>query len=414
MKLQNVKLKMIARTEPCYEDSCNDDFNNLMEKYNLFSGLIARNCVTTKPFDVIMNEDVEKSLKRAENVKRSGHHSVFDHEYLTFEIQNLSKAFAMVLNNEKFYNTTEKSMRYTVNYENMSSEERALYLKWQGFFEELIAEKYQKTYPAFFTDDKVKKLAQENARYLLSIYSPTSLIYTASLRNLNYLHNFINKEIAKIDNGQSNDFYKQLKPTFESFNAELEKFGIIDNQLEEDNKFRSLSLYNEYTPKEYFGDVYSVNYVASLNCLAQSQRHRTINYSFSLPKQDIYYLPPILKNNDYLLNEWIKDCQTSQALTSSDIERNFLQSNLVCIKEQGTMDNFILKMKERKCTYAQIEINRQTNEVLNKYIENLKMIKHPRTEELKTYNHGARCTFNDYKCKNRCNFIEGINETRQI
>ncbi len=414
MKLQDVKLKLIAETEPCYNESKVDDFSNLMDKYNLFSGLIARNCVTTKDFDTILQESAEKSLKRAENVKVSGHHSVFDHEFLTFEIQGLSKAFAMVLNNEKFYNTTEKSMRYTVNYDSMTAEEKQLYCKWQGILENLIALKYKDKYPAFFTDEKIKKLAQENARYLLSVYSPTSMIYTASVRNLNYMHNFIGKELQKIDDGKSNVFYSQLKPSFEQFNERLEDFGIIDKHLEEDNKGRGLTLYNDYKPQEYFGDVYSANYVASLAYLAQAQRHRTINYSFAMPKQDFYYFPPILKENNVLLKEWIKDCHIAQEFVSDDINKNILQSNLVCINEQGTMDSFILKMKERKCTYAQLEINRQTNEILNRYISNLKVTGHPRAEELETYNKGARCTFSDYKCTNRCNFIEGITETRQI
>lgn len=414
MKLQNIKLKLIAETEPCYNESKADDFNNLMEKYNLFSGLIARNCVTTKDFDAILQESAEKSFKRAENVKVSGHHSVFDHEFLTFEIKNISKAFAMILNNEKFYNTTEKSMRYTVNYDYMTAEEKQLYSKWQGILENLIAQKYKDKYPAFFTDDKIKKLAQENARCLLSVYAPTSMIYTASIRNLNYLHNFISKELQNIEEGKSNVFYSQLKPTFKQFNERLEDFGIIDNHLAEDNKGRGLTLYNSYEPQEYFGDVYSTNYVASFAYLAQAQRHRTINYNFAMPKQSAYYVPPILNGQEGLINDWINDCKIAQALTSDDIRKNILQSNLVGISEQGTMDNFILKMKERKCTYAQLEINMKTNEILKRYIANLKDAGHPRAKELEAYNKGARCTFGNYKCTNRCNFIEGVTETRQI
>lgn len=412
MNLKKIKLNIIASTQPTYEkDLGEQDSSKLISQYNLYSGLIARNCVTTKSFNEILMEDTAKSLSRAENVKVSGHHSVFDHEYLTFEIDNLSKAFAMVLNNEKFYNTTEKSMRYTVNYDNMTNEEKELYIKWQAYFEKLIADKYQADYPTFFTDSKIRKLALENARYLLSIYSPTSMVYTTSVRQLNYLYNFLNKEI---ENDESNVFYRQLKPSFEQFNSELERYGIIDEKLVEDNKGRKLSLYNDYKAKEYYGDVYLTNYEASFACLAQAHRHRTLSYSFSLAKELKYYCPPILKMNEELVKEWLNDCKYAQSLTSKDIDYNLPQATLVNVTESGNLDNFILKMKERKCTFAQLEINNKTNDILNAYQNELAKANHPRAEELATYQKGARCTFNDYKCTNNCKFKEGINETRQI
>ncbi|MGN1227203.1 MAG: FAD-dependent thymidylate synthase, partial [Christensenellales bacterium] len=370
-------------------------------------------CVSTKSFDEIESENISKSLKRAETVKVSGHHSVFDHEYLTFEIQNLSKAFAMVLNNEKAYNTTEKSMRYTVNYNNMTNEEKELYTKWQNIFEEVIADKYQKKYPNFFTDEKIKKLAQENARYLLSVYAPTSMIYTASVRQLNYIYKFLAKEIEKEN---SNIFYEQLKSSFADFNAEIERFGILDKNLMDDNKNRKLSLYNDYNATNYYGDVYSTNYMASFAYLAQAQRHRTLNYSFNLPMYYCYYLPTILENrkDKTYANEWINDCRLAQTFTTDDISQNLIQANLLRITEQGTLDNFILKMKERKCTFAQLEINQKTNEILNDYVTELEKQNHARADELKAYQKGARCTFPDYKCTNRCGFVEGVNETREI
>ena len=51
---------------------------------------------------------------------------------------------------------------------------------------------------------------------------------------------------------------------------------------------------------------------------------------------------------------------------------------------------------------------------IKRYIANLKDAGHPRAKELEAYNKGARCTFGNYKCTNRCNFIEGVTETRQI
>lgn len=43
----------------------------------------------------------------------NGHHSVYDHINLSFNLQNIPKILAMVLNNEHQYTTSEKSVRYT-------------------------------------------------------------------------------------------------------------------------------------------------------------------------------------------------------------------------------------------------------------------------------------------------------------
>ena len=64
----------------------------------------------------------------------NGHHSVYDHTYINFNIQNIPKILAMVLNNEKQYTTSEKSARYTkiTPGENsvITKEEVDLYNKW--------------------------------------------------------------------------------------------------------------------------------------------------------------------------------------------------------------------------------------------------------------------------------------------
>jgi hypothetical protein len=80
----------------------------------------------------------------------------------------------------------------------------------------------------------------------------------------------------------------------------------------------------------------------------------------------------------------------------------------------GTLDAFILKMKERKCTFAQLEINNITNDTLKKYEYALRMKIHPRAEEIIQYTKGSRCTFPDFKCTAPCGFALGIDETRKI
>ena len=87
---------------------------------------------------------------------------------------------------------------------------------------------------------------------------------------------------------------------------------------------------------------------------------------------------------------------------------------LVNINEFGTMDWFVQKMKERKCSAAQLEINKQANDTLHKYVAELKAKNHPRAEELAQYTRGARCTFPDYKCPSPCAWKDGIDESRTI
>lgn len=69
-----------------------------------------------------------------------------------------------------------------------------LYLKWQKIFEQLIFDKYGNE--KYFNASRIEKLAQENARYFLSVYTPTSLAYTASFRQFSYLYAWL-KQIEK-------------------------------------------------------------------------------------------------------------------------------------------------------------------------------------------------------------------------
>ena len=87
---------------------------------------------------------------------------------------------------------------------------------------------------------------------------------------------------------------------------------------------------------------------------------------------------------------------------------------MVNINEMGTMDWFIQKMMERKCTFAQLEINQQTDLILRKYVDELIKKGHPRAEELKSYLGGSRCTFSTYTCNTPCGFKEGVTGERLV
>jgi len=186
-------------------------------EFDLLSGHCAGVCYMPHDFDTLFNELYNQTLKRCENTKKNQHHSVFGHPYITLSIEDIPKGLAMVLNNEGAYNTSEKSARYTKMV--LSDNEQKLYNKWLDIYKNLIREKYQAKYPKIFTDSKIEKLAQENARYLISVFTPTSMIYTVSYQQLNYIYQML---INEINNKNSNAFMQALKPAMEDFCIAIE------------------------------------------------------------------------------------------------------------------------------------------------------------------------------------------------
>lgn len=77
------------------------------EQYNLFGGKLAGICYMPADFDTLKNEPNKKTINRANATKSSGHHSVFEHAYISFYLESIPKLFAMLLNNEKVYTTSE-------------------------------------------------------------------------------------------------------------------------------------------------------------------------------------------------------------------------------------------------------------------------------------------------------------------
>ncbi|MGN0960972.1 MAG: FAD-dependent thymidylate synthase [Christensenellales bacterium] len=371
------------------------------EDFDIFGGKSAGVCYMSSSFDEIENEDINKTMRRINQTKTSGHHSVYDHSNISLYISGMPKIIAMIINNEKQYATSEKSGRYTVL--KLSEQEELIYKKWIEIFKDKITSLYKADYPQFFSDSKIEKLAQENARYLTSIFSTSSMVYTTTYRQFNYLISFLDKQIAK---SNKTPFEIRLNPYIEELSSKLKALPYYDEVLTHNEKSRSLSLFARETQvEEYFGDVYATTYKASFAELAQAQRHRTISYSMRVLDGE-FYVPEIIKDDKDLVELWLKDL--------NEVKDNYPHAMLLEVNELGTLDNFILKMKERKCTFAQFEINQVTIETLRKYAKELELKSHQRAEELILYTKGSRCTFPDFKCTAPCGFALGINETRKI
>lgn len=349
-----------------------------------FSGKSAGICYLPDTVETLFAEAPEKTQRRANGNIKSGHHSVFGHPTYNLCLEGIPKILAMILNNEKIYNTSEKSARYT--HMEPSPQEKELYEKWIEIFKEQILTQYPK-----FEDKRALKLAQENARYLISVFTPATVMeYTVNFGQLNYIINWA-KDYIK--NAEENVFSIKLKETFKEFLAAMLDLEI--EGLDSRNKNRNFSLFAKRKNRnEEFGENYSVTYLASFAQLAQAQRHRTLSYEMTLLDEPKYYVPPIIAGTN-LEKEWLKDI--------SSLKEFFPQGMLVQVNERGTIENFVLKCMERLCGFSQLEIMQETKNIMNKYLEATKD-KPELYQYLLPYSRGARCTFPGWKCDSPCVF----------
>ncbi len=372
----------------------------------ILSGKIGGVCYDKEGFDHINEEPLNKTQRRIERTLNNGHHSVYGHISVSLNISNIPKILAMVLNNEKEYNTSEKSARYTpvttsVN-SIISTKEIELYNKWL----EIFKIKIQLHYPNSFSETKIRSLAQENARYLITVFMPTQMVYTTSLRQLNYIASWMMEYINKAD--KTNVFERKLAQAMQEFITELDSLNLLEERLLTNDKNRKLSLFgnNLSDTKDVFSYPYYTTYDGSFAQLAQAQRHRTIDYQMEMIPQNGFFIPPILLDDKVLVDEWLNDMNSVANITPN--------GQLVTIAETGTYDNFILKCKERLCTAVQLEIANQTKNTLLRYKKALEDSCSPLAQDIEKYSHGARCTFPDYACHEQCHFSEGIKLERII
>ena len=380
-----MNIEILASTKQGYQPD--------LREQEIFSGKMAGICYMKGDFEKINNEKVEDTDKRINRTLTGGHHSVYDHSKITFYFENTPKLFAMLLNNEKMYTTSEKSARYTeMKLEGMEAE---LFEKWKQKLIPIITEKYG--HLPYFSAFRIDKLANENARYFTSVMTPTCFAHTISLRQLNYyvawMQNFKN---------ETNPLYQMLIPTADEFCEKIEALGLLDPQLMKDGKGRNFSLIGKRVREEQFGENYSVNYMLSSAAFAQAHRHRTLNYEITPSEEEPKFFVPQFLTPD-LSEEWIEDMRKVAEIMP--------QGQLLHVNERGTYENLILKAKERLCTNAQFEVMQNTNETIKRIIENTDnaWVRH----DLYKVVNGARCT-SGYKCSKPCGFKEGIDLSRDI
>lgn len=455
------KVKIVARTveapvDGLIKDSVSFDRDIMRDEAIILSGKAAGICYM--PDDYLSNgiqNDVTAKKRAAGNTK-SGHYSVFEHAHFSFVIET-SKAMAMVLNSTKLYSTSEKSGRYT----SMNPEtdiEKKYYDKWTEKLTGIIKDTYGDNY----TDKEAHKLALENARYFLSVFTPTVMMFTLPFNRVILLCEWLDKlsdiiekskdncEICKEDKTNYNYYSRisreavELAAAFrESLNLSKEEPILVDHKDIGINfyKYRSLSAKKEFIKSTLnlqhidklgllvrnnwiIDNMYSYNAVYTFACLAQEQRHRTIDYTIYGICEGKFYTPSILQKEEDK-KEWQSDMK--DLYENSDV---VCQGTLICVEEKGIFDNFYLKCKERVCMRAQKEIMDITVNQIKYFFNELKYFETERhnshagiIEPLDQLNKARllsmidtkstedeilvlpRCMWKEYKCKEACTHV---------
>lgn len=312
-----------------------------------FVGTQAGVCYMPDTYDALL-ENPEASLKRFDTIVKSKHNSCLEHCYITLLFENCSKAFAMLLNSIRSYNTSEKSGRYTV-----MSADNALYDKWRNIFEQLYANEN-------LTPRELKHRVLENARYVLSVFSNSTVFaYTVSWRTANRLY-LMCENLCK---EAKSDFMLKLVPELQEFMRFLKENLVIEGFREsylgklDFFDFEKSEDYFDSIP-EQFGESYTMFYEASFVALAQAERHRLSTYKSILTSEPKYYIPTIIRGTVYA-EEWVADLKTVE----------YPQAQLLRVMERGTLEGWLSKCTERLCGAAMEEIRVLTKDCLCKYAD---------------------------------------------
>lgn len=391
------------------------------------------------PNDIRNSESDDILITRALSTIFNDHTTPSEHQVVSLELTGIPKILCMVLNNEKQYTADERSLRYTEVEPNdyISNLEVILYQKWLNKFEQIITAKMLDFYLKCSKNEKIAKkaihkVAQENARYMVSIFMPTTTTYTVPFIQINKILTYM----KKIIDNPLDDLERLLVPYLKEFtnlcierNVAITKDSIYevanrneivkeklyskypdiknykDNSelIYKNNKDVDLSLFakrNRFTaincPNEY-GHIISYNNYESFACLAQEHRHRTIECEMMVPSEFEIFIPPIISNDANMVNEWIRDMNR--------VKSKYPQGQLVKVNRIMSVKNMLKYVsQERACDMAQLEIQRvyTRNIIPDTYNALVTSNNLDLAETVEPYVKKLRCQFPGYKCPNPC------------
>lgn len=394
------KIEIIAATREVEHVAAEE----LNREQTILSGKFGGTCYAGEGFATIRTQPEEKAWKRAKSTAEMGHHSVFQHGMVNMEIV-CPKIIAMLLNSVGVSNTSEKSARYT-QMKPETEREQMLYGKWH----DILVEEIGRRYGSRFTDREMDKLAYENARYMISVFCETSMVYSLPFRNIFYVMDWLEKMGRNLKNMRGT-FNRRLEEEVISLRSGfLSAVGGENFHDTKNDYFRFLPVQatGEYDDdnREYYGDVYTAKFLASFAQVAQEQRHRTtrvkINFSGERPGEFGYYVPLLLRGTSRE-EEWLEDIGSAGDC--------YPQGMLVSVTEQGLFEDFVVKCKERMCGRAQLEIMSVTEQLVCRFAaekENLSRKNRKRLEQITREGKPcARCCYPDFSCREGCTWGRG-------
>lgn len=369
-------------------------------------------------------------LRRGIETYINDHGTPDEHDKISLEITEFPKLMCMILNSEHQYTACERSFRYTKITTNdyISDIEVKLYNKWYNIFINIFEENYsewfyqvnQKNEKNTKTD--MRKKAQENARYFVSVLTPTSIAYSAPWYQWQKLATFLqdmienpNTSLKKIVVPYAKEFIEQLielkvvvltkdaialYPPLEKMLKEKNdnREWLYKNNKEtklymfaENNPFSGINKPNEYNA--------SINYNSRLSIagFADILRHRTSYVALKNPNEFSYIIPKFVPSNYW--KEYDQDMQKINGI--------YPQGQLIDFNLDSSIYRLVQYMgKERACERPQQEVEDwYVNQLLPDIVEGLS--KRPEYEEeyklLRTrYLDKCRCAYPNYHCPNPC------------
>jgi len=385
----------------------NEVMPKVLEDLKRFAGAEAGICYMSKPyFDSYVSDEL-KALNRFTTVASTGHHSVAGHSQVAVLFEGIPKIIAMYLNNLGCYETSEKSGRYTVMTGN-SDLEMEIYHKWCRKLNDKISEYY-----GTFVDERTRdKLAKENARYHLSIFTPTTMGYTTSIRQWNYIIDWCEKFIET--ETPYNYFFTELKKYIMELGKCIKDVLYVEELRDIKGRFGldmiefdKLSL-NEKKENFVKGKLYTYHYKGTFAQYAQAHRHRSLFYKIIFDgKAKQFYVPPIIRGTE-LENEWLEDMESLSDIIPT--------GTLVDIEELGEVKKFFLKSMERNCGRAQLEIMLQNLETADFIYRNKDKLSNSVREDIEKYYIKGKVKMKGQmlRCKEPCIWTCGGGKTREI
>lgn len=386
---------------------------NYISNMESFSGKMAGICYMKDTYFNSYVSDSSKSKDRFDRVISTGHHSISDHCFITVLFEDMPKMTAMILNSIGFYNTSEKSGRYTI----MKSDgvNKKLYDKWFEIFFKLIADNDPLMDSITGSETLRKKLAQENARYMLSMFdNAVTMGYTTSLRMWSYVvcwcrdyletakqHTHFDKKVWKC----VNDLYLILIAN------KCYSDKIVDNKGRKFNFLAKQVQFPIWDANTSYGDSYLLKYKTSFANLAQEQRHRTLDYYMvfdgSTPLE--FYTPKLLTlaDNKQYATMWREDLIS--------IADSFPIATLVDVVETGFITNFLMKCDERLCGRTMLETMENVRNNLYRFMRHWN--KSPfMIEQLKRHMRDGNVIMKcgNIKCQEPCRWGPRLAQTRNI